>query len=345
MKTKIHKTYNLIIRIIILLVTFGFIYKQIFYKHDFEQIFSSFHEYLTHPDIFFSLGLVIFLMLINWGIETLKWKFLIKKIEKIRYFKAYLAVLTGVAVSSFTPNRIGDYLGRVFILEKANRIEGVLITIIGSLSQFLVTIIIGTISLAIFIFNFRYELIEYLEMSNRLFYFLYLGSTLLVIILFILLILLFLNVSIVTDLANRIVKPKWKKIKDYLRIFSFYTRRELIIVLLYSLIRFFVFSLQFYILLRVFMVPIPYLPGLIVISIIFFVMTMIPSVAITELGIRGSVTLYIFGLFFAQSGIENLSIEIGTVAASSTLWLINLAIPSLIGAIFVFNLKFFRKNV
>ena len=157
MKTKIHKTYNLIIRIIILLVTFGFIYKQIFYKHDFEQIFSSFHEYLTHPDIFFSLGLVIFLMLINWGIETLKWKFLIKKIEKIRYFKAYLAVLTGVAVSSFTPNRIGDYLGRVFILEKANRIEGVLITIIGSLSQFLVTIIIGTISLAIFIFNFQFN--------------------------------------------------------------------------------------------------------------------------------------------------------------------------------------------
>ena len=42
-----------------------------------------------------------------------------------------------INISTFTPNRIGEYGGRVFCLEKGDRVKGVLITIIGSIAQFL----------------------------------------------------------------------------------------------------------------------------------------------------------------------------------------------------------------
>ncbi|MFT4545450.1 MAG: hypothetical protein ACI9EQ_001925, partial [Bacteroidia bacterium] len=62
----------------------------------------------------------------------------------------------------------------------------------------------------------------------------------------------------------------------------------------------------------------------------------VPTIAITELVTRGAV---------ATKFLEILSPNVsGIVSASSMLWLINLAVPALIGVIFIFQLKFFRKS-
>ena len=52
------------------------------------------------------------------------------------------AVFSGITVSTFTPNRIGEYGGRVFCLEKGDRIKAVFITILCSMSQLLTTVIL-----------------------------------------------------------------------------------------------------------------------------------------------------------------------------------------------------------
>ncbi len=344
MKTKIRKTYNFIIRAAILLLTFGFIYKEIFYKRDFESIIEAFRNIFTESNFYFYFILVLILMFMNWGVETMKWKYLIRKIEKVSFFKAYEAVLCGVAVSSFTPNRIGDYFGRVFILEKANRIEGILITLIGSIAQFFVMTFTGTIALAIIVIQFREDLMSYLAITEQGFYLIYAGLGILATLIFTFLILLFLNVSVITDFTAYLLKERFAKLKSYLKVFKFYTSVEIFKVLGLSFIRYVIFSLQFYILLRMFMIPVPFSQGMVIITLVFLIMTFLPTIAIAELGIRGSVSLYFFGLFFARAGIESIDHEVGTIAASSTLWLINIALPALMGAIFVFNLKFFRKN-
>ena len=344
MKTKIRKTYNFFIRAAIILLTFGFIYKEIFHKHDFSGILDSFTSMFFESRFYLNLILVIILMFVNWGVETFKWQFLIRKIEKVSFIKAYEAVLSGVAVSSFTPNRIGDYFGRVFILEKANRIEGILITLIGSISQFFIMTFTGTIALAIIVIQFKTELISYLVISEKMFYLLYAGLGIVATLIFTFLILLFLNVSIITDFTSYLLKDRFKKLKSYLKVFKFYSSSEIFKVLGLSFIRYVIFSLQFYILLRMFMIPIPFFQGFVIITVIFLIMTFLPTIVIIELGIRGSVSLYFFGLFFTKAGIASLDYNIGTLAASSTLWLINIAIPALAGAILVFNLKFFRKN-
>ena len=76
----------------------------------------------------------------NWGIEAVKWRYLIRKLKKLSFIKSFTAILSRVTISTFLPNRTGEYLGRVYILDKANRIHGILITIVGSISQLLVTV-------------------------------------------------------------------------------------------------------------------------------------------------------------------------------------------------------------
>ena len=344
MKTKIRKTYNFLIRLLIIITTYGFIYKEVFYGHDFSRIFTEFTTVFEDPTTIFLLVSCIILVFVNWGIETGKWQFLILKIEKVPFFRSYKAVLSGVAISSFTPNRIGEFLGRVFILEKANRVEGILITILGSISQFLVTFILGATGVAIFVMLFRNLITEELGLSENAFIYLYLALAVITIVLFAFLLMLFLKVSAVKDFVNRLIGNRWKKLKKYTRVFNLYQASELLKVLGYSLLRYIVFTLQFYLMLRIYGVNLPVIPGFIMISIILFAITIIPTIAIAELGIRGSVALFIIGTYLESQGLSDFNLDLGIIAATSAIWLINLAIPALIGAIMVFNLKFFRKN-
>ena len=64
------------------------------------------------------------------------------------------AVFLGITVSIFTPNRIGEFGGRIFCLKSADRIKGVIITILGNVAQLLVTIIFGSIAFLFYIKRF-----------------------------------------------------------------------------------------------------------------------------------------------------------------------------------------------
>jgi hypothetical protein len=93
-----------------------------------------------------------------------------------------------------------------------------------------------------------------------------------------------------------------------------------------------------------FSVDIPFIHAMIVIAMIFFVMTAIPTVTLAELGIRGSVSLQLIGLYFERFSELTYSVELGILSSTSTLWLINLAFPALLGTLFVYRLTFFRKR-
>ena len=81
--------------------------------------------------------------------------------------------------------------------------------------------------------------------------------------------------------------------------------------------------------------------GLMVVFLIFFGITIVPSIAVAELGIRAIITLLVFEMIGQYT---EANYELSLVSTTSLLWLINIAIPALIGGIFIFNLKFIRKN-
>ena len=48
-------------------------------------------------------------MPVNWFAESYKWQLLVNPIENIGFKAAVFAVLSGLAVAMFTPNRSGDF--------------------------------------------------------------------------------------------------------------------------------------------------------------------------------------------------------------------------------------------
>jgi uncharacterized membrane protein YbhN (UPF0104 family) len=334
-KAKIRKTFNYLIKALIILVTYGFIYRQVFVERKLHEIAGVFDK-MMEQHAWVMICLILVLMLINWGIESFKWRLLIAKIEKISFLRAFKAVMTGVSVSIFTPNRTGDYLGRVFILEKGNHVEGVLITLIGSFAQLIVTISAG-------LFCFLSFLDQYLRVSYQVQEYLLISMIFLVPGLVFIIMLLYFKIGILTDFIGRYLPDKWQRFKEYSRVFGRYSSKELLGVILLSFLRYIIFSTQFYLLLTIFGVELPLIQGMILIPVIYLVMTMVPSIALIDLGIRGSVSIFVIGLYFKKSGINLPDTELAILTSSTVLWLINLIIPAILGTFFVFNLKFFRK--
>jgi uncharacterized membrane protein YbhN (UPF0104 family) len=335
-KTKIRKTFNYLIQALIILVTYGFIYRQVFVERKLQDIAGFFNRMIEERHAWFMMGLIFFLMLINWGVETVKWRLLIAKIERISFLRAFKAVMTGVSVSILTPNRTGDYLGRVFILKKARHVEGILITLIGSAAQILVTISAG-------LFCFLSFLDQYLRLSHQVHTYLLVGMIFLVPCFVFIVNLLYFKIGVISNFIVRYLPGKWDRFVEYSRIFSRYSSRELLRALLLSLLRYVIFSTQFYLLLTVFGVELPLSQGLILIPVIYLVMTIVPSIALIDLGIRGSVSIFIIGLYFKKEGMIPADTELAILTSSTILWLVNLIIPAILGTFFVFNLKFFRK--
>ena len=114
------KYLSIIIKIVIVFFSFYFIYHQLVENKSFEELDISVLKDTVKKNKVYLVG-VILMMFLNWLVEALKWRYMISKIENISIMTAYRAVFTGITVSTFTPNRIGEYGGRVFCLEKGRQ--------------------------------------------------------------------------------------------------------------------------------------------------------------------------------------------------------------------------------
>ena len=321
------KTIGLLLKIVIVIFAFFFLYQQFTSKRSIEE-FDIDNILLQLQHNYLLIGIVILMMFLNWFLESLKWRFLISKIEKISILRSVTAVFSGITVSTFTPNRVGEYAGRVFCLEKADRIQGVLITVIGSMSQLLTTIVFGLIGILLLP-----NLMPGFEALLTEFVFAYPIMLFVIILLSVLLVILFLNASLFSVLLSKV--KIFSKFNNYNIVFTFYESSELLEALLYSVARYVVFTTQFFILLHIFGVDISYIDSIILTTVMLFVISVIPTIAITEIGVRGSVALFLFGLVSANT--------VGILSATFVMWIINLLLPALIGTFFIFTLKFFRK--
>ena len=313
------KYLSIIIKIVIVFFSFYFIYHQLVENKSFEELDISVLLDTVKKNKVYLVG-VILMMFLNWLVEALKWRYMISKIENISIMTAYRAIFTGITVSTFTPNRIGEYGGRVFCLEQGDRIKAVFITVLCSMSQLLVTILYGSISLFIL---FDEILIDKTFLSVSL-----------LILLNLFLLFSYFNIS---HIVNFLGKFKLiKSFKKYLEVLVMYNYKDLIIAFIYSNTRYFIFSLQFIILLHVFGINISFMDAILSVMLIFFFITITPTITIAEIGVRGSVAIFVLGLFSSN--------DIAILSSTTLLWLINLIIPAIIGSFFIFSLKFFRSK-
>ena len=82
-------------------------------------------------------------MPVNWGLETEKWRRLLRPELVLSFRRARAGIFTGISVSLFTPNRIGEYGGRLLLIPAAKSWLGLAATLIGNMAQWVVLLLGG----------------------------------------------------------------------------------------------------------------------------------------------------------------------------------------------------------
>lgn len=252
-------------------------------------------------------------------------------IYQISFISAFKSVLLGVFTGLFMPNRTGEWIGRIFSVPNAQKGALFVHTMIGNIAQLLVTLLMGT--MAVFYFSDLKTLLldQFLEIDSilglKISGWLVLGMFLFLITLFLI---LFLKAKI-ESIKKSFVHLKNILLRNYFKIFGF------------SLLRYFVFTIQYLILFVAFDINIPLVDLFMLVSIYFMILAIIPSVVFTEIGIRGSVGLFIFGLYASLHQMDCSLINTTVVFVMLIVWLINIILPAIIGSVFLYRLKVFGK--
>jgi hypothetical protein len=218
-----------------------------------------------------------------------------------------------------TPNRIGEFYGRVEGWSRKDAIQGAVINSYNGFFQSSVTVIAGIIAMVFAPATWKLGLEEYLSLCIQLFQ----SSTLL--ILSVSLLLIALLAFCLGPMTRTLRKLKTNLPKDI----STETKGA---ILGLSALRYLVFSSQFVILLWFFGVDLPIEHLYAGVAIGYFVLFTLPSIALAELGIRELSFTLVFGAMGAEPG--------AVFTASLILWVVNLFLPSLSGiALYLYGFK------
>ncbi|MEO8962882.1 MAG: lysylphosphatidylglycerol synthase domain-containing protein [Ginsengibacter sp.] len=274
--------------------------------------------------------LVILLAFFNWGFEARKWQVLLKPLQNMSFFRAYKSVLSGLALSLNTPNRMGEYGGRILYVKEGSRIKAIALSIAGSISQLILTLAMGCGGLVYLLFFQSMHTGAVMGLPAfwiRIFLFI---STVTVSIL----IVFFFRLAWLIRLIEKI--PSAHKLITYINVLEDFTPKLLLRLLSLSLFRYLVFVIQYILLLQVLEVEIFWIDAFWIITILFLVLAMVPSFAIADLGIRGKFSTELLCIYSANT--------IGILGTTFGIWYINLFIPALAGSIFILGIKFFKDK-
>lgn len=296
------------------------IYTQLRHQPNLKESLRHIRESLSNSMVW-NLVIVIALMIINWAIEAYKWKIAIERIQKIDFKTAFKAVLSGVSFSVSTPNRIGEYLGRVLYMDEGNRIKAISLTIVGSMSQLIITLLMGFIGLILIMPELESsQMVSSIWIRVTVYGVL---ATLLTLTLF------YFRLSWLVKWVDRL--PGGGKYAHWIRALEDFNATLLLKLLSLSALRFMVFFAQYYLLFRLFEVNVGWWKSLWAVSVSFLVLAIIPTFAIAELAQRGYIATTIIGLYSA-----NIS---GIIFTSVSIWFINLVIPAITGSLLILGIK------
>ena len=304
------------------------IYRQVQHHEDWLQKWHIIKASLVSIHAW-KLFVVLGLMLVNWGLEARKWQLLLRHMKKISFGKAYKSVLSGVAFTMLTPNRMGEFIGRVFYVEDGQRIRAATLTIIGSISQLIVTLIAGILGLIVL----RAHIAASPETAGLSFFWIngLLFGTLAVVLL---MVLFYFKISWLVRVAEKI--PAMQKYIYFIVLLDDFKATELLRILSLSAVRFAVFIGQYMLLFSLFEVAIPFWQGCAAISVMLLMLAIIPTPALAELGIRGKISIALFMSFSSN--------PVGILVTTGSIWLINIILPAVLGSLLILNVKLFTKN-
>jgi len=276
------------------------------------------------------LLLLLLLACINWGIEARKWHVLVRRVQPVNYFTAYKAVLSGVSLSLFVPNGIGDYAGRLVYMREGNRLKSITLTLVGSMAQLIITLTAGLCGL-LYLSKGRWEQLEQFKglsvyWVNGIIFMIAMGA--------ILMLFIFFKLNWLTIMFEKI--PLVHKYRFMVENLETISRTDLTRILSLSAGRYCVFIVQYMIMLHIFNVQLNIADAVSTVAVLFLVLAILPTIPVADLGMRGEAGLQLFGLLSLN--------KLGIIAVTAGIWLINLILPAVAGSLFILGIKLFRNR-
>lgn len=294
---------NTVLRWSIVLSSLGFL--------GWKLLQADFQDYADDLIVFSSdprLLLIPLMSVLNWGLEAEKWRLSLDGTSHFGRVTAFKAILSGCSVSFVTPNRTGEFLGRMYWLPQQKMGFSIPSSIVCSMNQLLVTLIAGSVALIM-----RNDILS--QQNFRLMILLLaLG---LIVLLFILLYRIdWLAPLVRAFLSKRNLLPYFQYVIDLSSRVKFYLTGL-------SILRYSIFTLQFALILH-WMGGVSWWYAINGVMLLFLFQTLLPSLTFAELGVRGSLVLLIFTGLCPD-----------TILLFSTLliWIFNLALPAIAGTL------------
>ena len=318
MNTRVRKIGEWLLKIIVFIVAWGYVvYQFMTMEQDVTVIFTDEH---FSTSIFFVVCLLLF---VNWGVEALKWQRLVNCNQQISYGKAVSGVLVGLPLALITPNRIGEIGGRAIVLDKGYK-EAVFATFLGSLMQFSSTLLFGVLGVVLYlVFLPHTQAVESASWISLC------GVVVCAVIVFACKDQRWLKLACLRVIG----KNFYRKLMQLIHI---YNVNDVLKTLLMSLLRYCVFSLQFMFLISMLIPELSFVELFVGITLTYLFTTIIPTSVLGEIGIRGSVAMFIFEAFTPQVAI--------IFQVSLLIWIVNIVVPTLIGSVILLNVRKRKKQ-
>jgi uncharacterized protein (TIRG00374 family) len=284
----------------------------------FSQIISALNEVNI-----FIVVIVFLLSIINIYLQYAKWKLTCSEVlnEKNRS-KIFRSLFYGFSAGIITPLRVGEFFGRGIEFKNKSLFQVTAATLVDKFFPLLIVAYLGALSVLLFIY-FYYQVTLYVVISLFILLFTF----------FYFLFFLFRNKKFWNSImfsklnSSARIKSLLEKLRTFENLDSIYFNKMLIISFLFYVC----YIMQYALLVSAFTDNNDFVNYLWAANLIMFVKTIIPPISIGELGIREGASIY----FLTKMG-ESASVGFN---ASILLFVINLLIPALVGAV-----MFLRKN-
>ncbi|MEM6805348.1 MAG: lysylphosphatidylglycerol synthase domain-containing protein, partial [Bacteroidota bacterium] len=226
--------------------------------------------------------LCLLLIPVNWGLEAYKWKFVLRNVYPgLGFLQAFKGVLTGISTGIFTPNRVGDYAGRLFQLEAGKRWEAGMLLLMDRLSQLIVTLWVGIYCMLYLFFSAPGKIEDMLGLDAGTRKLILLGLILASLLLS--LGLLFVKYLPFSRLSPKRSHPFLSKVQVAA---SQLAPTQFLYLLFLGSLRYMTYSLQYLLLMLCFGFSQSLALGFLLIGLIFLLKSIVPYLAFTELGVR-----------------------------------------------------------
>ncbi len=101
----------------------------------------------------------IFLIPVNWGIESKKWQLITSSVEKINFITSMKSVYSGVCLGNFAPGRATEFVGKILYFSDENKGKITVLHFVNGMIQLSITLLFGllAISFKLSAFNSEYS--------------------------------------------------------------------------------------------------------------------------------------------------------------------------------------------